>query len=137
MIQEGQHPLLLVNAMWASLAIGIAAAEYLGIGAVPMAAGGVIVGIAALILVIRRSRLAVVFAALMFFFMGASRFMMVDTLPQTDISRLHGETVRVSGTVQEAPHISRGRDGSRSMRLLVEVRHIVRGRDKVPVSGKL
>ena len=72
--------------MWASLAIGIAAAEYLGIGAVPMAAGGVIVGIAALILVIRRSRLAVVFAALMFFFMGASRFMMVDTLPQTDIT---------------------------------------------------
>ena len=137
MIQEGQHPLLLVNAMWASLAVGIAAAEYLGIGAVPMAAGGVIVGIAALILVIRRSRLAVVFAALMFFFMGASRFMMVDTLPQTDISRLHGETVRVSGTVQEAPHISRGRDGSRSMRLLVEARHIVRGRDKVPVSGKL
>ena len=33
MIQEGQHPLLLVNAMWASLAVGIAAADYLGIGA--------------------------------------------------------------------------------------------------------
>ena len=137
MIQEGQHPLLLVNAMWASLAVGIAAADYLGIGAEKAIAAGFIFGMCALILVMRRSRFAAVLAALMFFFIGASRFMMVDTLPQTDISRLHGETVKVSGTVQEAPHISMGRDGSRSMRLLVEARHATRGRDKVPVSGKL
>jgi len=56
-----------------------------------------------------------------FFFVGFWRFMVADNLPEQDISHWAKETVKVEGTLREAPRLTEDSQGRKKQRYLLDV----------------
>ena len=76
--------------------------------------------------------------ALAFFFVGFWRFMVADNLPEQDISHWAKETVKVEGTLREAPRLTEDSQGRKKQRYLLDATKVKQqGQEWQAASGGL
>lgn len=97
---------------------------------------GVVLLLAALILLRWRPRYALWLTVALFFVCGVVRIIHADQISPSDISRLAGQAVSVEGFVKERPQIIPGDDGQVKVRYIVDTTSIA-GATKMSVSGAM
>lgn len=136
-MMSGRHQLIFINALTGAFAFGIAAAGWVSLPLFllyGMIAVSIIFSAAAVRAESRRAGWGVL---LLFLLLGYMRCSHDLVLSASDISHCVGETVRVAGTVADAPRVKATDADQVSVRYTVEAREVRRNGQASAASGKL
>ena len=140
-MKTGQYQLSFLGGLLASYILGSVCSAGLHISFTVyfpyMAALLLAAALASGILVLKQSaRTWIAFVGL-FFMLGIFRFAVAYELPSQDISHRAGESVRVMGTIADAPRVRTDADGTQHIRYTVAAESIVQRKTEEPTGGKL
>ena len=140
-MKTGQYQLSFLCGLLASYILGSVCSAWLHISFTAylpyMAALLLAAALASGILVLKQSERTWIAFVGLFFMLGVFRFAAAYELPSQDISHRAGESVRVTGTITDAPRIRTDADGIQHIRYTVAAESIVQGETEEPISGKL
>ena len=133
--KTGQSPLTFINILLAAIVCGVVAASSRTLSShisiVLLAAIGVGLFFVSLSFLKKSSRWVTVPVALLFFVLGAARFLIADALPESDISKSAGQNViaAVTGTVVDEPVMTQIKSDTVKLRYVIEAKSITNEND--------
>lgn len=133
----GQHQLIFLNILIASIILGIHAAQISPVPREYLFLSLAVNFIAAFALTLRNSRFTFIFFIALFFIIGFARTQAALDVPADSISRFAGQNVTVEGTVDEEVRIQPDGDGGQKISFAVSVQSTKALRGSEPASGRI
>lgn len=133
----GQHQLLFLNILIASIILGIYAAQISPVPHKYLFLSLAVNFIAAFILTLRQSRFTFIFFIALFFIIGFARTQSVLNVPADSISRFAGQSITVRGIVDEEVRVQPDGGGGQKISFAVSVQSVKALHGSEPASGRI
>ena len=133
----GQHPLLFLNILIASIILGIYAAQISPVPHKYLFLSLAVNLVAAFILTLRQSRFTFIFFIALFFIIGFARTQSALNVPADSISRFAGQSIAVRGIVDEEVRMRPDGDGGQKISFAISVQSAKAQHGGEPASGRI